>query len=91
MLAVIRFTGSSLEAAGEDVLAVLAGRPGFERGSFARSSEDDSRWVLVTEWVNVGAYRRAIQAGDTRIAGAALFACAADEPAGYDVLVRRSS
>ena len=88
MLAVIRFTGSDLEAAGSDVLAVLAGRPGFSRGSFGRSAEDPARWVLVTEWANVGAYRRAIQAGDTRIAGATLFACAADEPAGYDVLSR---
>lgn len=89
MLAVIRFVGAELSAAGEAVLDVLAARPGFERGSFAHSAEDDSCWVLVTEWINVGAYRRAIQAGDTRIAGAALFACAADEPAGYDVLVRR--
>ncbi|HET8684639.1 MAG TPA: antibiotic biosynthesis monooxygenase [Micromonosporaceae bacterium] len=67
-------------------LAALATRPGYLAGRLARALDEPSHWCLVTEWENVGTYRRALGAYDVKLAGAPLLAEALPEPSAYEVL-----
>lgn len=73
-------------AAARDVLTALAGRPGFGRGHVGRAMDDETRWVLSTEWDAVGAYRRGLSAYDVKVAFAPLMAYVVQEPSAYDVV-----
>jgi hypothetical protein len=68
-------------------LCTLAARPGYRRGSAGRSTDDPGRWVLVTEWVNVGSYRRALGAYDVKINATPLLAQALDTPSAFEPLL----
>ncbi|MEP7020764.1 MAG: antibiotic biosynthesis monooxygenase, partial [Pseudonocardiales bacterium] len=59
-------------------LAALAARPGYVRGHVGRAVDDPTRWVLVTEWAGVGAYRRALSAYDVKITAMPLLAESVD-------------
>ena len=74
-------------AAARDVLDVLVGRPGFGRGRVGRAMDDQSQWVLSTEWESVGAYRRGLSAYDAKVALAPLMVFIVDEPSAYDVVL----
>jgi hypothetical protein len=90
-------TDDARSAAPEDVLAdfvanagqlqaALALRPGHVRSSFARAVDDTTRWVLVSEWVGVGPWRRALSNYDVRIAVMPMMAMAEDEPSVYETV-----
>ena len=68
-------------------LAALAQRPGFVRGSIGRSTDDTTAWVLVTEWDDVGSYRRALGNYDVKMHASPLLADALDLPASFETLV----
>jgi hypothetical protein len=73
-------------------LAALAARPGYLRGSLARTTDpaDDERaeaWVLVTEWANVGSYRRALGGFEVKMVATPLLAEALDLPTSFESLV----
>jgi heme oxygenase (mycobilin-producing) len=72
-------------AGASDLLAVLAARPGWRSGRIGRAVDDGSLWVLVTEWDDLGAYRRALGSDDVRMR-TPLLAAAVDEPTAYAVL-----
>jgi len=74
-------------AAARDTLSVLGGRPGFRRGHVGRAMDDETRWVLSTEWESVGTYRRALSAYDSKLALAPLMVFIVDEPSAYDVVL----
>jgi hypothetical protein len=67
-------------------LAALAARPGYVRGELTRSLDEPAAWCLVTEWVNVGAYRRALGAFEVKVTATPLLAEALFEPTAYEVL-----
>ncbi len=88
MFAVTRLRVSGADAgafaAAVDVLlAALAARPGFRDGELGRCTDDDGLWALVTRWDGVGAYRRALSAAEVKLAGAAVWVHALDEPGVY--------
>jgi hypothetical protein len=68
------------------VLAVLGAQAGYLRGWVGRAADDPTLWVLTTEWVHVGAYRRALSAYDVRVQAIPLLSSAIDEPSAYEVL-----
>jgi hypothetical protein len=68
-------------------LEALAARPGYLRGSLARSTDDLHRWVLITEWANVGSYRRALGAFEVKIHATPLLAEALDLPTSFEPLL----
>jgi heme oxygenase (mycobilin-producing) len=70
-----------------DALAVRARRPGFVRGELGRSTDDTAAWVLVTEWDDVGSYRRALGNYEVKLHATALLAAAIDLPASFETLV----
>lgn len=68
-------------------LDALSECKGYLRGSLGRSTDDDTHWVLVTEWENVGSYRRALGAWDVKLHANPLLAEAIDLPSSYEPLV----
>ncbi|MQA04801.1 MAG: antibiotic biosynthesis monooxygenase [Streptosporangiales bacterium] len=92
MLAVTKHTVSAadeagfLERAGELVDAL---RPchGHVATKIARAADEPSQWLIVSEWENVGSYRRALSAYDVRVRAVPLLATAHDEPSAYEVLL----
>jgi heme oxygenase (mycobilin-producing) len=71
-------------------LEALAARPGYVRGSLGRSTDGDTDWVIVTEWENVGSYRRALGAYEVKLHATPLLAEALDIPTGFEELVEIS-
>lgn len=75
-------------SAAREVLAALAGRPGFRRGQLGRSLDDPALWVIATEWEDVGSYRRGLSAYDVKVAFAPLMALVVDEPSAHEVVLQ---
>ncbi len=90
MLVVTRFDvqdqSDFLERA-ERALAAFSARPGFVRGRIGRAADDPSQWVLTTEWVGVGAYRRSLSAYDVKVDATPLLAGGRDEPSAFELLL----
>jgi len=93
MISVTHFRASDADFAGraQQALTVLSARPGFVRGTLGRSTDDDSDWVLVTEWRNVGSYRRALGNYDVKVHAAPLLGEALDLPSSFEALAEVSS
>jgi hypothetical protein len=89
MISVTHFRADSadFEARAQDALAVLGARPGFVRGQLGRSTDDADAWVLVTEWVNVGSYRRALGNYEVKLRATPLLGAALDLPSSFESLV----
>lgn len=92
MLVITRFVipaerAESFLADAGRALAALAARPGYRSGRVGRAVEDPLAWVVQTEWVGVGAYRRALSAYDVKVHAAPLLGLALDEPSAYEVLL----
>ena len=89
MISVTHFTASADEFA-EDArvaLTTLAARPGYLRGSLGRCTDDPDRWVLITEWENVGSYRRALGNYEVKLHATTLLAGALDLPSSFEPLL----
>ncbi|WP_375474596.1 antibiotic biosynthesis monooxygenase family protein [uncultured Jatrophihabitans sp.] len=89
MIALTHFADSSADFAdrARAALAALAARPGYLRGTLARSTDDPAAWLLLTEWENVGSYRRALGGYDVKLTATPLLASAVpDLPAGFESL-----
>jgi hypothetical protein len=81
-------TPEALDAA-RDLLAVLAGLPGYVRGWIARAVDEPDLLVLTTEWEDVGSYRRALSAYEVKLRWPFL-QTADDEATAFEVLVSRT-
>lgn len=93
MLVVTRFDVPEAESAAflpraQAALAAFAARPGYVRGRIGRAADDPTAWVLTTEWVGVGAYRRSLSSYDVKVAAAPLLSLGHDEPSAFEVLHR---
>jgi heme-degrading monooxygenase HmoA len=67
-------------------LGVLAARPGYVRGRLLRAAEDPTVWLLLTEWENLGSWRRALSGHEVKMVATPLLATAAEEVSGFDVV-----
>lgn len=75
-------------------LELLAGRPGYLSGRFGVATDQDfdrasgsaplSIYALVTEWENVGSYRRALSGFEIKMEVVPLLSRALDEPGGFE-------
>jgi hypothetical protein len=70
----------------EEALAALGAQAGFMRGHVGRNVDDPLLWTLSTEWINVGAYRRALSSYDVKNRAVPVMMHALDEPSAYEVL-----
>jgi quinol monooxygenase YgiN len=82
---------ATFQAQAQAALNALAARPGFVRGTVGRATDDDTAWVLVTEWESVGAYRRGLGGYDVKMIATPLLAQALDQPSAFEALVTISA
>lgn len=82
-----RAAGDDFRERAEVALRILAGKPGYVRGSLGRCTDDDADWVLITEWENVGSYRRALGGYEAKLHVTTLLAEAIDVPSSYEPLL----
>lgn len=89
MIAVTHFADDGADFVGraQAALAALAARPGYLRGTLGRSTDDPTAWVLLTEWENVGSYRRALGSYEVKLRATPLLGSARDVPGGFEPLV----
>lgn len=89
MLAIARFSVPLALAANFEIEisaahAVLAERAGYESGKSGRNLDDPTLWVLMTQWKDVGSYRRALSSTEVKALAVPLLARAIDEPGAYE-------
>jgi len=89
MISVTHFRAADedFETRAARALDVLGQRPGFLRGTLGRSTDDTADWTLVTEWANVGSYRRALGNYEVKLHATALLGEALDLPTSFESLV----
>jgi quinol monooxygenase YgiN len=91
VIAVLQFRPTEDEptflAQGQAALGAFAARPGFIRGTLGRATDDDTAWVLVTEWESVGAYRRGLGGYQVKLVATPFLAQALDRPSAFEALV----
>lgn len=79
---------ASFGARAQTALAAFAACPGYLRGLVGRAADDPTVWVLTTEWVGVGAYRRSLSSYDVKVDAAPLLSLGRDEASAFEILVR---
>jgi hypothetical protein len=67
-------------------MAALASRPGHIASHLAQALDDPELWVLVSEWANVGSYRRALSSYDVKMASGVLMGAVVNEPTAYEAV-----
>ena len=92
MLVVTRFEVPEAEAPAflpqaQAALRAFAARPGYVRGRVGRAADDPTAWVLTTEWVGVGAYRRSLSSYDVKVDAAPLLSRGRDEASAFEILI----
>lgn len=68
----------------ERTLTVLAQQRGHVSGRIGRNLDEPGLWTLVTEWENVGSYRRALSAYEVKLSAVPTLSRAVDEPSAYE-------
>jgi quinol monooxygenase YgiN len=76
--------GAEFRLAANEAHRLLAAESGYLDGSVARNLDDPERWVLVTRWEGVGAYRRALSSYDVKAGAWHLLGRAIEEPSAYE-------
>jgi hypothetical protein len=89
MIAITHFAdeGADFRERAQRALVALAARPGYLRGTLGRSTDDPTAWILLTEWENVGSYRRALGNYEVKLHATPLLASARDVPGGFEPLL----
>src|SRR3954471_11842577 len=89
MIAIAHFTDDAADFSDRAhvALTALAARPGYLRGTLGRSTDDPTAWMLLTEWENVGSYRRALGNYEVKLHATPLLASAVDVPGGFEALL----
>jgi quinol monooxygenase YgiN len=58
---------------------------GFIDGEYGQNLDVPTLWSLVTQWENVGSYRRALSNNDVKMNAVPTLARAIDEPGAYEL------
>ena len=74
-------------AAARAALAALWAHPGCESAELVRDIDDGATYLLVTRWVGVGAYRRALSSFEVKVAAVPVLASAAADPSAFELLL----
>jgi quinol monooxygenase YgiN len=61
----------------------LAACQGYLSGRVGRNTDEPELIALITEWVNIGSYRRALSNYQVKVSAVPILAQAIDEPGGY--------
>lgn len=86
MIAVSRFrvaeVGSFVPRA-RAAASFFAGRPGCRSADLVQNLDEPELWAIVSQWENVGSYRRAFNGYDAKLVLVPLLSESIDEPGAY--------
>ncbi len=68
----------------EAALTAFSACDGFQNGEIGQNLDDPTLWTLMTQWKNVGSYRRALSSTLIKMEVVPLLAQAIDEPGAYE-------
>ena len=88
MIAIARFRMPLAESAAfktshAQALSTFSQRDGFVSGDYGQNLDEPELWTLVTHWINVGSYRRALSSTEIKMTVVPLLAQAIDEPGAF--------
>jgi len=66
-------------------LSALSACPGYLSAEYGQNLDDATCWSLVTHWLNIGSYRRALSNMNVKMLAIPLLAQAIDEPGAYEL------
>jgi heme oxygenase (mycobilin-producing) len=70
---------------------VLQARPGFVSGSVFHNADSPERYLVKTDWLDVGSYRRALGSMEAKVGVWPFLADMRDEPTAFEMLMDFSS
>jgi quinol monooxygenase YgiN len=97
VIAIIRFRPDgvtrdrAVESALRELARVIGAQPGFVRTTLGRAADEPALWSIVTEWVDLGSYRRSLSAYDVKVAFGSVQQWIVDEPAVFETVTRIDS
>jgi hypothetical protein len=97
VIAIIRFrpdavaSDGAAESALRELARVLGAQPGLVRTTLGRAADELALWSIITEWVDLGSYRRSLSAYDVRVAFGSVQQWIVDEPAVFETVTRIDS
>lgn len=71
----------------KQAMHVLQERPGFISGSIFHNADSPERYLIKTDWNDVGSYRRALGSMEAKIGVWPFLANMRDEPTAFELLV----
>ena len=71
----------------KDAIKVLQVRPGFVAASVFHNADMSERYLVKTDWVDVGSYRRALGSMEAKIGVWPFLANMRDEPTAFEMLM----
>ena len=71
----------------KQAMNVLQGRPGFVSGNIFHNADSPERYLIKTDWNNVGSYRRALGSMEAKIGVWPFLANMRDEPTAFELLM----
>jgi heme oxygenase (mycobilin-producing) len=71
----------------KQALKILQERPGFVSGSVFHNADSPERYLVKTDWVDVGSYRRALGSMEAKIGVWPFLANMRDEPTAFELLM----
>lgn len=77
-------------ARAREAIAVLAAQRGFIDASIAQATDEADLFVITSNWVGVGAYRRALSSFDVKMTAIPLLSTAVDESSAFEVVHHRT-
>jgi quinol monooxygenase YgiN len=88
MIAIARFRmplaeSAAFKASLAQALSTFSQRDGFVSGDYGQNLDEPELWTLVTHWINVGSYRRALSSTEIKMTVVPLLAQAIDEPGAF--------
>ena len=75
----------------KDAIKVLQLRPGFVAASVFHNADMSERYLVKTDWVDIGSYRRALGSMEAKIGVWPFLANMRDEPTAFEMLMEFTS
>lgn len=71
----------------EVAIKTLQTKPGFISAQVGRSPDEPTRLIVITKWVDVGSYRRALSSTEAKMSVWPFLANMHDQPSAFEVLL----
>ena len=71
----------------KQAMSVLQARLGFVSGSIFHNADSSERYLIKTDWLDVGSYRRALGSMEAKIGVWPFLANMRDEPTAFELLI----